>query len=153
MLCVALSALRSAAQSMSRRAEEVRLRVSGAVSNAAGKVVQKPEISAGPRAVGFAPMVLAGGGVGDTHKLDNAYPLGAGKLVVGTRERPMGLFRRFFVRQAGKWESSSCLAYVPCADVQMGLFRRFRRATRRGQPPKGAGIRQVGLCKRGDSCA
>ena len=52
--------------------------MSGAVSNAAGKVVQKPEISVGPRAVGFVPMVLAGGGVGDTHKLDNAYPLGAG---------------------------------------------------------------------------
>ena len=40
--------------------------------------------------------VFAGGAVGDTHKLDSAYPVGAGKLVGGAlRVDPLGLFRHF----------------------------------------------------------
>jgi len=71
----------------------------------------------GAGAMGLFRRFFAGGAVGDTHKLDDAYPVGAGKLVGGTPgmgDAPMGLFRRFLPRRgAGKGRQLRSLLILP----------------------------------------
>ena len=63
------------------------------------------------RPVGFVPVFLSrvrAGAGGDTHKLDDAYPIGAGKLVGGTpRDRPNRFVPSLFVpsEQAGSGQA------------------------------------------------
>ena len=46
--------------------------------------------------MGLFRRISTGGAAGDTHKLDDAYPVGAGKLVGGTpQDWEVGSFRRF----------------------------------------------------------
>jgi len=65
------------------------------------------------RGNGFVPMVFAGGSSGDTHKLDDAYPVGAGKLVGGTRDRPGGFVPPIYASArrevAEGWLPSLCI--------------------------------------------
>ena len=100
-----------------------------------GGVVQKPEISAGPRAVGFVPslFVQAGGAGPDElpaaadglqklsllRRSPPAAGFGCEGWTADSSDSPMGLFQRF-CRAAGRWELTAESRNSP-----MALFRRF----------------------------